>query len=69
MASLIIAWRCVPRLANLLLPFFIFMCVGSVYDRYHYVSDVVGGIVVGAPPAFVVLIRARGRTVRERAPS
>jgi membrane-associated phospholipid phosphatase len=69
MASLIIAWRYAPRLAIMLLPFFLLMCVGSVYDRYHYVSDIVGGIVVGALPAFVVLMRAKGRTVLNRASS
>lgn len=30
------------------LPFFISMCVATVYGRYHYVADVIAGIAVGA---------------------
>jgi len=30
------------------LPFFICMCLATVYGRYHYVADVLAGIVVGA---------------------
>jgi membrane-associated phospholipid phosphatase len=30
------------------LPFFVSMCVSTVYGRYHYVADVLAGIVVGA---------------------
>lgn len=30
------------------LPFFVAMCVATVYGRYHYVADVVAGIAVGA---------------------
>jgi membrane-associated phospholipid phosphatase len=41
------AWRYAPELGALLTPFLVLLCVAAVYDRYHYVSDVVGGIVVG----------------------
>jgi membrane-associated phospholipid phosphatase len=30
------------------LPFFVAMCVATVYGRYHYVADVIAGIMVGA---------------------
>ena len=30
------------------LPFFVGMCVATVYGRYHYVADVLAGIVVGS---------------------
>jgi membrane-associated phospholipid phosphatase len=30
------------------LPFFVSMCVSTVYGRYHYMADVVSGIAVGA---------------------
>jgi membrane-associated phospholipid phosphatase len=29
-------------------PFFLSMCVATVYGRYHYIADVLAGIVVGA---------------------
>ena len=44
--ALLFAWRFVPRVGKWLTPFVILMCFGAVYDRYHYVSDVAGGIVV-----------------------
>jgi membrane-associated phospholipid phosphatase len=30
------------------------MCVGAVYDRYHYASDIVGGVVIGVIAARTV---------------
>jgi len=30
------------------LPFFVSMCLSTVYGRYHYMADVLGGIAVGA---------------------
>jgi membrane-associated phospholipid phosphatase len=30
------------------LPFFVGMCLATVYGRYHYVADVLAGIVVGS---------------------
>lgn len=47
MVALLYAWWYAPETAELLTPFFVLLCVGAVYDRYHYVSDVIGGIVVG----------------------
>ena len=45
--ALLFAWRYAPKLGRVLTPFVVLLSVGAVYDRYHYVSDVVGGIVVG----------------------
>jgi membrane-associated phospholipid phosphatase len=45
--ALLYAWRYAPKLGRVLTPFVVLLSVGAVYDRYHYVSDVVGGIVVG----------------------
>jgi membrane-associated phospholipid phosphatase len=47
----IFAWRYVPKLAPWLLPLLILMCVGAVYDRYHYASDMLGGLIIGTAAA------------------
>lgn len=52
-AALGIAWLHRPRLALALTPFTLLLCLGAVYARYHYVSDVVAGILVGALAAIV----------------
>ncbi len=44
--ALIYAWRYVPRLGAALTPLVGLLCIGAVYDRYHYVSDILGGIAV-----------------------
>jgi len=36
-----------PRVAPWLLMIVVLMCVGAVYDGYHYASDVVAGAVIG----------------------
>ncbi len=41
------AWRHRRRLFWLFLPFVFFMCISTVYGRYHYVADVFGGMVTG----------------------
>lgn len=51
----IFAWRYVPKLAPWLLPLLLLMCVGAVYDRYHYASDMLGGLVIGAAAAWLVM--------------
>jgi membrane-associated phospholipid phosphatase len=50
----IFAWRYAPRLAAWLLPLMVLMCVGAVYDRYHYVSDILGGLVIGVAAAWAM---------------
>lgn len=37
-----------PWLFRLCLPFFVGMCVATVYGRYHYIADVLAGLAVGA---------------------
>jgi membrane-associated phospholipid phosphatase len=44
---LMFAYRFFPRLAPWLLFPILLMCVGAVYDGYHYASDVVAGAVLG----------------------
>jgi len=52
--ALFFAWKYVPRLGLALTPLVILLCLGAVYDRYHYVSDVIAGIVVGVGASLVV---------------
>jgi membrane-associated phospholipid phosphatase len=42
------ARRYKPWLFWLCLPFFITMCIATVYGRYHYIADVLAGLAVGA---------------------
>jgi membrane-associated phospholipid phosphatase len=52
---LVFAWRYLPRLAAILAPLIVLMGLGAVYDGYHYASDVVAGIAVGASAAACVM--------------
>jgi membrane-associated phospholipid phosphatase len=52
---LIFAYRYLPRAAPWLLFPILLMCVGAVYDGYHYASDVVVGAVVGIVVSLVFL--------------
>lgn len=56
--SLLAAWRWRPRLGYWLALPVLLLCAGAVYDRYHYVSDVVAGAVIGAA-AFWLVARFR----------
>ncbi|MEW5702877.1 MAG: phosphatase PAP2 family protein [Candidatus Zixiibacteriota bacterium] len=42
------SWRTMPRLAMAVTPLVALLCVGTVWGRFHYVSDVAVGWVVGA---------------------
>ena len=44
---LMFAYRFLPRLAPWLLFPILLMCVGAVYDGYHYASDVIVGALLG----------------------
>ena len=44
---LMFAYRFLPRVAPWLLIPMVLMCVGAVYDGYHYTSDVVVGALIG----------------------
>jgi len=46
-AVLMFAYRYLPRIAPWLLIPILLMCVGAVYDGYHYASDVVIGALLG----------------------
>jgi membrane-associated phospholipid phosphatase len=44
---LLLAWVYRKRMAAWMTPFVTMLCISTVYNRYHYVSDVVAGILVG----------------------
>ncbi|HET9400888.1 MAG TPA: phosphatase PAP2 family protein [Candidatus Acidoferrales bacterium] len=46
--ALLGAWKYRRWMFWIFLPCFLAMCTATVYGRYHYVADVLGGIVVGA---------------------
>src|SRR5580693_882803 len=46
--AILASWRYRRWLFWVCLPFFVSMCVSTVYGRYHYIADVLAGIVVGA---------------------
>jgi membrane-associated phospholipid phosphatase len=48
MVAILASWRYRRWLFWPCLPFFISMCVATVYGRYHYVADVLAGLAVGA---------------------
>lgn len=43
---LICAWRYARRVGYLLLPLVVAICIATVYGRYHYVLDVIAGILM-----------------------
>jgi len=47
MVAMLAAWRYKRWLFCICLPFFVCMCVATIYGRYHYVADVLGGLAVG----------------------
>jgi membrane-associated phospholipid phosphatase len=47
MPSSHVAWTYRRKLAYWLTPMVLLLCVSTVYNRYHYVSDVAGGVLVG----------------------
>jgi membrane-associated phospholipid phosphatase len=56
------AWRYAPKLVPWLLPLLVLMCVGAVYDRYHYASDMIGGVMIGvAAAAFIMVAQTHPR--------
>jgi len=46
-AALLGAWRHRRWLFWFMLPLVLFMCVSTVWGRYHYVADVFGGVITG----------------------
>jgi membrane-associated phospholipid phosphatase len=54
---LVFAYRFVPRVAPWLLAPVLLMCVGAVYDGYHYASDVAAGAMMGIVVGLVFVRR------------
>ena len=54
---LLFSYRWLPRVAPWLLAPILLMCVGAVYDGYHYASDVVVGTAMG------IVLGAAGRAI------
>jgi membrane-associated phospholipid phosphatase len=48
MVAILASWRYRRWLFWVCLPFFASMCIATIYGRYHYVADVLAGLVVGA---------------------
>ena len=48
MVAILASWRYRRWLFWVCLPFFVAMCVSTVYGRYHYMADVLAGIAVSA---------------------
>jgi membrane-associated phospholipid phosphatase len=42
------AWKFRRTMFWVLLPVFLFMCVSTIWGRYHYVADVLGGLTTGS---------------------
>ncbi len=59
LVALIYAWKYAPRLGAALTSLVILLCLGAVYDRYHYASDVIAGLAVGAIAAGLVFALER----------
>ena len=45
--AILASWRYRRWLFWICLPFFVCMCVATVYGRYHYVADVLAGLATG----------------------
>lgn len=61
--ALIFARRYTHELGIILTPLVLLLCVGAVYDRYHYVSDVLAGAVVGIAAAAIFISQTRSGDV------
>jgi membrane-associated phospholipid phosphatase len=59
---LVFAYRFLPRLAPWLLFPILLMCVGAVYDGYHYASDVITGALLGIAVALTFARSGRRRS-------
>ena len=57
--ALFFAWQYLPRVRWVLTVLVSLLCVGAVYDRYHYASDVVAGALVGLGSALWIIVARR----------
>lgn len=62
-AILVFVWRYLPRAAPWLLLLDLLMCLGAVYDGYHYASDALAGALIGVSVAFI-FVSSRKRLPR-----
>jgi membrane-associated phospholipid phosphatase len=53
--SLFFAWKYAPKLGLALTPLVFLLCIGAVYDRYHYVSDVIAEVEVGIIASWIIV--------------
>ena len=51
--ALMLAWRYARRLTPIMAPLVLALIVSTVYLRYHYVADVVGGVCLAVGSFFV----------------
>lgn len=58
---LLLAWVYRRKMAIWLTPLVTMLCISTVYNRYHYISDVVAGLVVG-----LFAFRWGGKVYKER---
>lgn len=58
---LVFAYRFLPRVAPWLLVPVLLMCVGAVYDGYHYASDVVAGALIGVAVGVIFISASPGK--------
>lgn len=63
---LVFVYRFLPRIAPWLLAPILLMCVGAVYDGYHYASDVVAGAAIGIAVALAFAAPAKQNPSRVR---
>jgi membrane-associated phospholipid phosphatase len=62
-AVLVFAYRFLPRVAPWLLIPILLMCVGAVYDGYHYASDVVAGALTGIVVGTMFTLARQNKTL------
>ena len=63
---LVFAYRFLPSVAPWLLAPVLLMCVGAVYDGYHYASDVVAGAMIGVLTGLVFVRQSCAQDDRPR---
>ena len=59
--TLIFVWRYLPRATPWLLIINVLMCLGAVYDGYHYASDALAGALLGLAVGMAFLLASHNR--------
>jgi membrane-associated phospholipid phosphatase len=52
---LVFVWRYSPHVAPVLLAINILMCLGAIYDGYHWTSDIIAGAILGTVVGLIFL--------------